>query len=88
MVYTPQSVVDFMVRSVDEILDKEFGKPHGLGSENVHIIDPFVGTGNFIVNVIEKINPTRLKQKYLEELHCNEIQLMPYYIANINIEHA
>jgi predicted helicase len=88
IVYTPQPVVNFMVRSVDEILKTEFDKKQGLGSEQVHIIDPFVGTGNFIVNVIEKINPTRLKQKYLEELHCNEIQLMPYYIANINIEHA
>jgi predicted helicase len=88
IVYTPQSVVDFMVKSVDEILKNEFGKKHGLGSENVHIIDPFVGTGNFIVNVIDKIKPTKLEHKYLNELHCNEISLMPYYIANINIEHA
>ncbi len=88
IVYTPQSVVDFMVNSVDEILKREFGKKHGLGSKNVHIIDPFVGTGNFIVNVIDKISPTKLEQKYESELHCNEIQLMPYYIANMNIEHA
>ncbi len=88
IVYTPQSVVDFMVKSVDEILKTEFGKKHGLGSKNVHIIDPFVGTGNFIVNVIDKISPTKLAHKYEHELHCNEISLMPYYIANMNIEHA
>lgn len=85
IVYTPQPVVDFMVRSVEEILKAEFGK--SLGSENVHILDPFVGTGNFITRVIKEISPSDLEVKYKHELHCNEIALMPYYIASMNIEH-
>ena len=54
----------------------------------VHIIDPFVGTGNFIVRLMQEIQGRRLPQKYREELHCNEVMLLPYYIANLNIEHA
>ena len=88
IVYTPQEVVDFMVRSVDHILKSEFGREKGLGSENVHIIDPFVGTGNFIVRVMKEIkDDDDLKYKYKNELHCNEISLMPYYIASMNISH-
>ena len=85
IVYTPQPIVDFMVRSVEEILKKEFGK--SLSDEGVHILDPFVGTGNFIVRVMKEIRTTNLKHKYLNELHCNEIMLLPYYIASMNIEH-
>ncbi len=87
IVYTPQQVVDFMVRSVDGILKREFERDKGLASEGVHIIDPFVGTGNFIMRVIEQIGRDDLPYKYSNELHCNEIQLMPYYIASMNIEH-
>jgi predicted helicase len=85
IVYTPQPIVDFMVESVDEILKREFGR--SLSSPNVHILDPFTGTGNFITNIMRKINKTDLKHKYLNELHCNEIMLLPYYIASMNIEH-
>jgi predicted helicase len=86
IVYTPQPIVNFMVRSVEEILQKEFGR--SLGDKDVHILDPFVGTGNFIVNIMEKIKATDLAYKYENELHCNEIMLLPYYIASMNIEHA
>lgn len=85
IVYTPQPIVNFMVRTVEEILHKEFGK--SLGSEEVHILDPFVGTGNFIVRVMQEIKRTVLEQKYKQELHCNEVMLLPYYIASMNIEH-
>jgi predicted helicase len=86
IVYTPQPIVDFMVRSVEEILKSEFGS--SLSDKNVHILDPFVGTGNFITRVMKEIKTSRLPQKYKEELHCNEIMLLPYYIASMNIEHA
>jgi predicted helicase len=86
IVYTPQPIVNFMVRSVEEILKKEFGK--SLGDREVHILDPFVGTGNFMVRVMQEIPKTRLQYKYDNELHCNEVMLLPYYIASMNIEHA
>lgn len=85
IVYTPQSIVNFMVKSVEEILQKEFGK--SLSSEGVHILDPFVGTGNFIVRVMQEIKRTALEHKFRHELHCNEVMLLPYYIASLNIEH-
>ena len=88
IVYTPQPIVDFMVRSVEDILKKEFGR--SLADENVHILDPFVGTGNFIVRVMRQIAETdkgALPYKYENELHCNEVMLLPYYIASMNIEH-
>ena len=86
IVYTPQPIVDFMVKSVEHVLRTEFGR--SLSDMGVHIIDPFVGTGNFIVRLIQEIQGRRLPQKYREELHCNEVMLLPYYIANLNIEHA
>jgi predicted helicase len=86
IVYTPQPIVDFMVRSVEEVLQTEFGK--SLSDNGVHILDPFVGTGNFITRVMQEIKTSRLPQKYKKELHCNEIMLLPYYIASMNIEHA
>ncbi len=86
IVYTPQPIVDFMVRSVDEILQQEFGKT--LSDPGVHILDPFTGTGNFITRIMQQIKRSALPQKYAEELHCNEIMLLPYYIASMNIEHA
>ena len=100
VVYTPQPIVDFMVRSVDQILKTEFGNEHpavgngdlrsshdSLSSPDVHIIDPFVGTGNFIVRMMREMRPTALEDKYATELHCNEVMLLPYYIASMNIEH-
>ena len=85
VVYTPQPIVDFMVRSVEEILGTEFNR--SLSDSGVHIIDPFVGTGNFIVRTMREIRPTALEDKYQSELHCNEVMLLPYYIASMNIEH-
>ena len=84
IVYTPQPIVDFMVNSVAHILETEFGR--SLSDTGVHIIDPFVGTGNFIVRLMQDIQGTALEAKYHHELHCNEVMLLPYYIASLNIE--
>ena len=84
IVYTPQPIVDFMVKSVAHILETEFGR--SLSDNGVHIIDPFVGTGNFIVRLMQDIQGTALEEKYRHELHCNEVMLLPYYIASLNIE--
>ena len=84
IVYTPQPIVDFMVKSVAHILETEFGR--SLSDTGVHIIDPFVGTGNFIVRLMQDIQGTVLEEKYRHELHCNEVMLLPYYIASLNIE--
>ena len=85
IVYTPQPIVNFMVKSVDRILRAEFNR--SLSDSGVHIIDPFVGTGNFIVRVMREISGFALVDKYRSELHCNEVMLLPYYIASMNIEH-
>ena len=85
IVYTPQPIVDFMAKSVEHILKTEFGR--SLSDSGVHIIDPFVGTGNFIVRMMRELRKTELEDKYSTELHCNEVMLLPYYIANMNIEH-
>ena len=85
IVYTPQPIVDFMVKSVGEILQTEFNR--SLSDSGVHIIDPFVGTGNFIVRIMREMRRTALTEKYTTELHCNEVMLLPYYIASMNIEH-
>ena len=84
IVYTPQPIVDFMVNSVEQILKTEFNR--SLSDIGVHIIDPFVGTGNFIVRLMQDIRATTLEEKYRHELHCNEVMLLPYYIASLNIE--
>ncbi len=85
IVYTPQPIVDFMVNSVEHILNTEFDR--SLSDTGVHLIDPFVGTGNFIVRLMQDIQGSTLEEKYKNELHCNEILLLPYYIASLNIEH-
>lgn len=86
IVYTPIEVVDFIVKSVEDVLREEFNS--GLGHENVHIIDPFTGTGTFIVRLLQSglIPEADLLRKYKSELHANEIVLLAYYIAAINIE--
>jgi predicted helicase len=86
IVYTPVEVVDFIIHSVDEVLQSEFGQT--LGSEGVHIIDPFVGTGTFITRLLQSglIKPEQMAHKYRNEIHANEIVLLAYYIAAINIE--
>ena len=86
IVYTPVEVVDFIIHSVNHILQTEFGQT--LGSEGVHIIDPFTGTGTFITRLMQSglISPEQLHYKYQNEIHANEIVLLAYYIAAINIE--
>ena len=86
IVYTPVEIVDFIIRSVNEALQEEFGQT--LGSEGVHILDPFAGTGTFITRLLQSglIAPEELERKYREEIHANEIVLLAYYIAAINIE--
>ncbi len=88
IVYTPVEAVDFIIRSVDDVLLKEFGR--SLSDENVHILDPFTGTGTFITRLIESglIRKEDLARKYKEEIHCNEIVLLAYYIAAVNIENV
>ena len=85
IVYTPQPIVNFMVNSVAHLLRTEFNRT--LSDTGVHIIDAFVGTGNFIVRLMQDIDVPRLEAKYRDELHCNEVMLLPYYIACLNIEH-
>ncbi len=86
IVYTPVEVVDFIIHSVNHILQTEFGQT--LGSEGVHIIDPFTGTGTFIARLLQSglITKEQLPHKYKNEIHANEIVLLAYYIAAINIE--
>ena len=84
IVYTPSEIVKFMIESVDYLLDKHFGKL--LQDKNVEILDPATGTGTFITELIEYINKDKLKYKYQHEIHCNEVAILPYYIANLNIE--
>lgn len=86
IVYTPVEVVDFIIHSVNDVLQSEFGQT--LGSKGVHIIDPFTGTGTFITRLLQSglIKPEELPHKYSNEIHANEIVLLAYYIAAINIE--
>lgn len=93
IVFTPVEVVDFIIKSVDVVLRKHFGKT--LASENVHILDPFTGTGTFITRTLQylktlmdkgEITYNDILRKYTQELHANEIVLLSYYIAAINIE--
>ncbi|MDD5087449.1 MAG: N-6 DNA methylase [bacterium] len=86
IVYTPQPIVDFMCASVVEVLKTEFGKE--LGDRDVFIIDPCTGTGNFVVNLLHRFSPRDLPRVYRQQLFANEVMLMPYYIAALNIEHA
>ena len=86
VVYTPIEIVDFILRSVDDVLQQEFGR--SVSDEGVHVLDPFTGTGTFIVRLLQSglIKPEDLARKYASELHANEILLLAYYIAAINIE--
>ncbi len=86
IVYTPVEIVDFIIHSVNEVLQSEFGQT--LGSEGVHIIDPFTGTGTFITRLLQSglIAPEEMEHKFRHEIHANEIVLLAYYIAAINIE--
>lgn len=86
IVYTPVECVDFIIRSVNDILKSDFGCT--LSDENVNILDPFVGTGTFITRLLQSglIKSEDLERKYRQEIFCNEIVLLAYYIADVNIE--
>ena len=86
IVYTPVECVDFIIHSVNDILKAEFNT--SMTEQNVHILDPFVGTGTFITRLLQSglIRPEDMERKYLNEIHCNEIVLLAYYIADVNIE--
>lgn len=88
IVYTPVEVVDFIVHSVNDVLKKEFNR--SIGDENIHILDPFTGTGTFVTRLIQSglIDKKKLPHKYKNEIHANEIVLLAYYIAAVNIENA
>jgi predicted helicase len=84
IVYTPIEIVDFMCASVQEVLKTEFNKE--LGEEGVTVIDPCTGTGNFVVNLLNRVDSRYLVDFYKKRLFANEVMLMPYYIASLNIE--
>jgi len=84
VVYTPNEIVKFMIESTDYLLYHHFGK--GLEDKGVEILDPATGTGTFICDIIDYIRKDKLAYKYEHEIHANEIAILPYYIANLNIE--
>ena len=86
IVYTPNEIVRFMIESTDYLLEKHFNRL--LADENVEILDPATGTGTFITELIEYLPKNRLRAKYQHEIHCNEVAILPYYIANLNIEYT
>jgi predicted helicase len=87
VVYTPNEIVQFMVQSTDHLLHKHFGKT--LADKNVEILDPATGTGTFICEIIENAIPKhQLEYKFKNEIHANEVAILPYYIANLNIEYT
>ena len=86
VVYTPNEVVDFIIRGTDWLLQKHFGKT--LADDNVNILDPATGTGTFITNLINHLPEDRLEHKYRNEIYANEVAILPYYIANLNIEYT
>ncbi len=86
VVYTPNEIVRFMVESTDYLLEKHFNK--NLHDKGVEILDPATGTGTFITDIIDYIAPQYLPYKYKNELHANEVSILPYYIANLNIEYT
>jgi predicted helicase len=88
IVYTPVEVVDFIIHSANYALEKEFNR--SLSDENVHILDPFTGTGTFITRLLQSnlVKPQDIERKYNKEIHANEIVLLAYYIASVNIENV
>ena len=84
IVYTPNEIVRFMIESVDYLVHKHFGKL--LADPGVEILDPATGTGTFVTELIEYLPKDKLRYKYKHEMHCNEVAILPYYIANLNIE--
>ncbi len=86
IVYTPSEIVRFMIESVDYLVHKHFGKL--LCDSEVEILDPATGTGTFVTELIEYLPKNKLKDKYQNEIFCNEVAILPYYIANLNIEYT
>lgn len=86
VVYTPNEIVRFMIESTDYLLEKHFNR--SLADKNVEILDPATGTGTFVAELIEYISPNQLPYKYEHEIHANEVAILPYYIANLNIEYT
>lgn len=86
IIYTPNEIVRFMVESAEYLVHQNFGRL--LGDEDVEILDPATGTGTFITEIIEHLPKNRLPFKYEKEIHCNEVAILPYYIANLNIEYT
>ena len=86
IVYTPNEIVKFIIESADWLLHTHFGKT--LASKNVEILDPSTGTGTFICDLIESLPKQALAYKYQNEIHANEVAILPYYIANLNIEYT
>jgi len=86
IVYTPNEIVQFMIKSTDYLLHKHFGKT--MADKNVEILDPATGTGTFICDIIDYLPKNKLEYKYKNELHANELAILPYYIANLNIEYT
>ncbi len=86
VVYTPNEVVDFIIRGADHLLQKHFNRR--LADDNVQILDPATGTGTFVTNLINFLPLDRLEHKYRNEIHANEVAILPYYIANLNIEYT
>ncbi|MBW4673057.1 MAG: N-6 DNA methylase [Desmonostoc geniculatum HA4340-LM1] len=86
IVYTPNEIVRFMIESVDYLVHKNFGKL--LADKDVEILDPATGTGTFITELIDYLPKNSLEYKYKNEIHCNEVAILPYYIANLNIEYT
>jgi len=84
VIYTPDEIVHFMIESSDHLVFDHFGKT--LGDPYVEILDPATGTGTFITELIEYLPPNQLDHKYENEIHCNEVAILAYYIANLNIE--
>ena len=86
IIYTPNEIVRFMVEASDYLVYKHFRRL--LCDKDVEILDPATGTGTFITELIEYIPPKQLPYKYTNEIHCNEVAILPYYIANLNIEYT
>ena len=86
IVYTPSEAVNFMVKSADYLLKKHFDRR--ISDSGVSVLDPATGTGTFMIHVMRQIGNDKIKQKYEHDLHANEISILPYYIATLNIEHT
>jgi predicted helicase len=84
VVYTPNEIVKFMIESTDYLLHKHFSK--FLEDKGVDILDPATGTGTFICDIIDYLRKDKLEYKYKNEIHANEVAILPYYISNLNIE--